>query len=328
MRRTLLLAALSLVGTAACVDAVAPDDLTDDASDAVAGTPDELALLRFVNDPSTTESTLDVHVALDKRAAAGIIAHRNGADATLGTSDDHLFASAAEVDAIPYVGASAMSKLTAYAKAGGWVQDGELFGTFDGVPFTVAQARATITYVNATSADTLHNGLKLDARAVNSIVAARPITTLARLSSLYYVGASALTKIENAASPATCDDSALIAQLKATTPGMLLLSESDYPLDVVSWPGQGTAADSPAAFLQLLNRAPSTSIVPDTFDNMMTRFGYESDAAKVDALRGLFQGNLTDLHVWQVDLIQVHDYVVGTSKCGSLIGVTAISIET
>jgi hypothetical protein len=325
MRRTFLAAVLALVPTAACVDSAATDETTD----AVAGTPDELALLRFVNDASTTESILDVQVALDRRAATGIIAHRNGADGTLGTADDDLFDSAAEVDAIPYVGASAMSKLTAYANANGWVKDGELFGTFDGVPFTVAQARATITYVNAATADTLHNGLKLDIRAVNSIEAAKPITTLARLSSLYYVGASALTKIENAAlPPPACDDSALIAQLQAVTPGMLLLSESDYPIDVVSWPGRGTAADTSAAFLELLDKAPATSIVPDTFDNMMTRFGYESDAAKVDQLRGLFQGNLTDIHAWDVDLIQVHDYVVGVSKCGTLIGVTSTSIET
>jgi hypothetical protein len=323
MRRTVFVAVLSL-SAAACVDAVQ----TDEASDAVAGTPDELALTRFLNDASTTESVLDVQVALDKRAAHNLVAHRNGADGVLGTADDDLFDSSAEVDAIPYVGMATMTKLTAYANAGGWVKDGELFGTFDGVPFTVAQARATIPYVNSASVQALDGSVGLDARAVKSIVAARPIATLAQLSSLYYVGASALTKIRNAASPSTCDDRELLAQLKATTPGMLLLSESDYPLDVVSWPGQGAAGATPAAFLQLLDRAPSTSIVPDTFDHMMTRFGYESDAAKVEQLRALFQDNLTDLHVWQVDLIQVHDYVVGVSKCGALIGVTAISIET
>ena len=326
--RTAVLVALALVPVAACVDAVGTDLDTDTSTDAIAGTPDELALLRFLNDASTTQSILDVQVALDSRAATNLIAHRNGPDGMLGTADDDLFDSSAEVDAVPYVGASAMAKLTAYADAGGWVQDGELFGTFDGVPFTVAQARATIAFVNSATSDTLHTTVKLDARAVTSIVAARPIATLARLAGLYYVGTSALTKIENHASPATCDDGALVAQLQATVPGMLLLSESDYPLDVVSWPGQATAADSPAAFLQLLGRAPTTSIVPDTFDDMMTRFGYESDAAKVDELRNLFLGNLTDLHVWQVDLIQVHDYVVGVSKCGTLVGVTAISIET
>jgi len=328
MRRIALLVATALLPAAACVDAVGTDADTGTTTDAIAGTPDELALLRFLNDASTTQSILDVQVALDSRAATNLIAHRNGPDGMLGTADDNLFDSSAEVDAVPYVGASAMAKLTAYANAGGWVQDGELFGTFDGVPFTVAQARATITFVESATSDTLHTTVKLDARAVTSIVAARPIATLAQLAGLYYVGTSALTKIESYASPATCDDSALMAQLATTTDGMLLLSESDRQPTPEQWVGKGAAGDSPATFLQLLGDPATMSIVPDTFDNMMTRYGYESPPAKVDELRNLFLGNLSDIHVYQVDLIDVQDYMVGVSKCGSLIGVMAISVET
>src|SRR6185437_8579783 len=187
---------LSLV-SAACVDGAPATDDSSSEHD-VAGTPDELALLRFVNDDTTTTQILDVTVGLDSRAATNIMAHRNGPDQIFGTADDNLFDSAAEVDSVSYVGATAMAKLIAFADANGWVKDGELFGTFDGVPFTVAEARATITYVNGASQSTLHDGIKLDSRAVTSILAARPIATLATLSSLYYVGGSALTKIKTA----------------------------------------------------------------------------------------------------------------------------------
>ena len=317
-------AALSLMSAAACVDDVATDDGEHD----VAGTPDELALTRFLNDNSTTIQILDVQVGLDSRAANNLITHRNGPDQLFPSADDNLYDSAAEVDSVSYVGASAMSKLTAYANAGGWVKDGELFGTFDGVPFTVAEARATITYVNTATTATLHEGIKLDSRAVNSIVAARPIATLATLSTLYYVGGSALTKIKTAASPApSCSDAQLLTDLAADCKGMLLLSESDREPTVVSYAGAGGRQDTPAQFLTVLAMAPGTSIVPDTLDHMMERYGYESTPEQVAALKATLAG-LTDIHVYQVGLIEVQDFIVGTSACGNLVGVMAISVET
>lgn len=326
MRIAVALAAVLPLATAACVvDGAAT---TDDSEHDVAGTPDELALTRFLNDGATTVDVLDVQVALDSRAARNLIAHRNGPDGVFGNADDDHFDSAAEVDAVPYVGATALTRMIAFADAHGYVQDGELFGTFDGVSFTVAEARASITYVNTATQTTLHDGIKLDSRAVSSILAARPIASLATLSSLYYVGGTALTKIKLASEPApTCTDDALVASLAAACKGMLLLSESDREPVAMSWPNGAGKQDAPAAFLQLLNLPATTSIVPDTYDHMLERYGYESTPEQVAALKALLDG-LTDLHVWQVGTIEVQDYIVGTSPCGGLVGVMAISIET
>ena len=84
----------------------------------------DAATLALVNDPATTFERLDIDVALDRRAAANIIAHRAGADAMAGTADDQLFASIAELDAISYVGPSALNDLAAYALAHGYGDDG------------------------------------------------------------------------------------------------------------------------------------------------------------------------------------------------------------
>jgi hypothetical protein len=243
MRHSILFAtALSLSLVAGCTD----DDLA--ATDlAVAGTPDELALLRFVNDASTTVDVLDVQVMLDSRAAKNIIAHRDGGDR---------FDSIDEVDAIAYVGPAALDKLVAFARAGGWVHDDELFGTFDGVSFTVAEARAAITLVNTATDATLRDTVKLDSRAVRSIVDARPVLTMAELADLYYVGNAMMTRIRT------------------------------------------------------------------------IRLGYSNESVPVEALRRYLVENLTDIRVYEVGLIQVHDYIVGVSRCGGLVGVTAISIET
>src|SRR5262245_2205005 len=120
MRHAVVVAAVLSLAAAACVSDVAD---TSDSEHDVAGTPDELALLRFVNDDTTTTQILDVTVGLDSRAAANIMAHRNGPDQIFGTADDNLFDSAAEVDAVPYVGATAMAKMIAFANANGWVKD-------------------------------------------------------------------------------------------------------------------------------------------------------------------------------------------------------------
>jgi hypothetical protein len=317
----LFAATLSL---AACV-AEDPSEV----SQAVAGTPDELALLRFLADPSTTVAVLDEQVPLDRRAAQNLIAHRDGADGVAGTADDDAFGSAAEVDAVAYVGPAAMDALVGYAIAGDWVSEDEVFGTFDGVVFTVSEARAAVDLANQATETELRGEVGLDARAARNIIAARPVPAMSALAAVPYVGPAMMGRIHaHVAMPTSCSDDALVARIDAATDGLWLLSESDYPLDPVSYPGQGGAASSPAAMLQLLGLPPSTPVNLETFDRMMERLGYSNEPAQVAALRALMEENLTGLVFYEVGTIQVHAYVVGVTECGGLVGFTSISIET
>ncbi len=161
-------------------------DLTADTSGALLdGSPDAIGLVRFVNDSATTFVMLDVDVALDRRAAEGLVAGRP-------------FDSVADIDAVPYVGASALGKLMAYAREAGYVPEGDdLLGTYDGVSFTAAEAARALTIVNEESDGVLRGEVGLDSRAVNSIVNGRPIHTVAELADLYYVGTAMLNRIKN-----------------------------------------------------------------------------------------------------------------------------------
>jgi DNA uptake protein ComE-like DNA-binding protein len=67
----------------------------------------ERAILGLVNHPDTTESLLDVDVGLDRRAATNIIAARP-------------FANLAALDAVSYVGPTALDALAAYGLAHGY----------------------------------------------------------------------------------------------------------------------------------------------------------------------------------------------------------------
>jgi hypothetical protein len=81
------------------------------------GTPEACGILAVANGAS--EHTLNNDVGLDSRAADNIVAARVGDDGVAGTSDDVVFTTLAQLDAVPYVGPVAFKKLLAYAKAQG-----------------------------------------------------------------------------------------------------------------------------------------------------------------------------------------------------------------
>lgn len=83
----------------------------------VEGTDEACAVLRAANEASLDE--LDEGAALDSRAAKAIAAARAGEDGRAGTLDDQIFATLAELDAVPYVANTAFRKLRRHAAATG-----------------------------------------------------------------------------------------------------------------------------------------------------------------------------------------------------------------
>jgi hypothetical protein len=172
----------------------------------VSGTPESVGLLDFLNDAATDFDVLDLDVGLDRRAAGNLISHRNGGDDLFGTTDDDLFSSVREVDAVRWVGPRSIERMVEFASVLGFVPTGtDHLGTWDGVDFTVDQADATVDLVNNASESTLDYDLGLNSRAVNSILEAGHLESVEELAALYYVGKSAL-KILKTAANAVQDD--------------------------------------------------------------------------------------------------------------------------
>jgi hypothetical protein len=162
------------------------------------GTPEGVALLAFLNAESTTFVMLDDEVPLDKRAAGNLIAHRDGGDATWGTTDDDLYSDLDEVDLVRWVGPATIDRLVDHVVRRGLVPaEDDILGTWDGVRFTVAEATAVIELANTAGPNTLDDNIRLDSRAADSIVDARPVSTIAEIAGLYYVGRSALNKLKD-----------------------------------------------------------------------------------------------------------------------------------
>jgi DNA uptake protein ComE-like DNA-binding protein len=167
----------------------------------VEGSAVAIGLLDFMNDHGHDGALLDHDIGLDRRASEAIVAHRLGPDARQGTDDDGIFSTLAELDAVSWVGPASMQKLAGYADALGYMQQQQrTVGCFEGVTFTFDKAERTLLLVNTMSAHGLDHQVKLDRRAVDSIVAARPIRSIAELSELYWVGPSALARLEAHAS--------------------------------------------------------------------------------------------------------------------------------
>lgn len=192
MRSTQLLSLFLMTALAGCV---ADRGLSEDevSVGALEGTREGYGVLRLLNDGEGTSFTfLDDDVALERRAAQNLIAHRDGADGIFGTRDDDLFDTIAEVDAVPYVGAAALARLVEFAQWNDYVPgDDQRLGTFDGVAFTYGEADRVLGFVNAASEAELR-ATGIPSRAVTSILAARPFLTIPTLADAYYVGTRTL----------------------------------------------------------------------------------------------------------------------------------------
>ena len=112
---------VSYVGAATLAQLIAYAKTWVDQGGATTGSGSKL--VAFLNHPSTTLEVLDIDVGLNKSAASALIAHRNGPDGIAGTADDDPFDDEAEVDAVPYVGPSALATLEAWAAS--WVEPDE-----------------------------------------------------------------------------------------------------------------------------------------------------------------------------------------------------------
>lgn len=197
---------LSLVALPALLVACGPARSTDSASATDLGQRIELTadgesrVLWAANTQS--QETLDDDVGLDARAAANIVAARNGLDGVLGTDDDTLFNSIEGLDAVAYVGPSALAALDTWAEANGpgAARPDEVELYVHGYLAGGINASRILSVANTASLEALDDTIRLDARAATAIVEARdiaPLATLEELDALSYVGQSAFLALFN-----------------------------------------------------------------------------------------------------------------------------------
>jgi len=273
----------------------------------------------------------ELNGVLDNRAATALIAARP-------------FASVTAMGPVSYVGASALAALRG-ASYGWWsamhMTTAPLAGTFDSVAFDEATATTALAIANqATVAQLTAHGVTTSAGG--AIVAARPFTTLAAVSNVSGVGTATMRALAAYASSGTwgvmtCTNG-FVAAAQPLVGQLLFLSESDRPIEIVSYPGAGASAPTAASILALVSEEAGMTVEQRDVANYYVAFEpgtAGADGTTVMALENAVSANLTDLVYVAVSLphsdpyhSEVRVYLLGRDGCGNLVGLKSIAVET
>jgi hypothetical protein len=124
-------------------------------------------------------------------------------------------------------------------------------------------------------------------------------------------------------------------QLKQASNGLLFLSETDAPFEVIDWSAQGEL--TPAKLLQLTNHPPDAPLEMLAVDDFFARATQEEDwheeeeretVKRFQNLVSVLKQNLSQLQVYRVGNTNIDAYIVGVTPGGELAGLSTKLVET
>ena len=127
----------------------------------------------------------------------------------------------------------------------------------------------------------------------------------------------------------------IATQLKQVSNGLLFLSESDAPFEVISWQTQGEL--TPAKLLQLTNHPPDAPVKVASVDDFFARATQEEDwhdqeeretVKQFQNLVSVLKQNLSQLQVYRVGNTNIEAYIVGMTPSGDWTGLSTKLVET
>ncbi|MEG3939839.1 nuclease A inhibitor family protein [Microcoleus sp. S36b_A3] len=130
-------------------------------------------------------------------------------------------------------------------------------------------------------------------------------------------------------------DSTITTQLSSATQGLLFLSETDAPFEVIHWPAQGEL--TPPKLLQLTGHPPDAPVEQRTVDDFFAiataeeTWHDEEERETVQRFQNLvsvLKQNLSQLQVYRVGSIEIDVYIVGVPQSGDWAGLSTQVVET
>ncbi|MDX2020571.1 MAG: nuclease A inhibitor family protein [Deltaproteobacteria bacterium] len=128
---------------------------------------------------------------------------------------------------------------------------------------------------------------------------------------------------------------AIVKALQKATEGLLFMSESDYPFDVLYWRKPG---GSPTAAKVALLAGEDPNLVEERtvdafFDGAATPQDWQSAdelavVTRYQELVALLKSKLRKLKVYRFGRVQIHAYVVGVTSAGNWVALKTTQIET
>ena len=115
------------------------------------------------------------------------------------------------------------------------------------------------------------------------------------------------------------DDEQVLERLSRAAAGLLFMSESDYPFELIQWDGQ---TEPTAEFIRHVAGEAEDSPVEQL------EVGQFLNAGRYQRLLLALQRELSDLRAYKVGRINMPVYLVGRSREGSWLGVATRVVET
>ena len=124
-------------------------------------------------------------------------------------------------------------------------------------------------------------------------------------------------------------------QFQQASKGLLFLSESDAPFEVIHWPAQGEL--TPPKLLQLTGHPPDAPVELRTVDDFFAIATQEEDWHDQDEretvqrfhnLVSILKQNLSQLQVYRVGSTDIEAYIVGVTDGGEWAGLSTKLVET
>lgn len=130
-------------------------------------------------------------------------------------------------------------------------------------------------------------------------------------------------------------DEQITAELKQASAKLLMMSESDYPFDVVCW--KQTAEPSADFLRRMAAQSPDASVATESIEDFFraATTEHEGQSAEsrqsVEEFRALTQAltkNLRDVRVYKVGTVNMPVYIVGRAPSGHWLGLSTRVVET
>lgn len=115
-------------------------------------------------------------------------------------------------------------------------------------------------------------------------------------------------------------DKQVLEELKNASTGLLVMSESDCPFELIQWSGETPITSQ---YLCDISDRPAGTRIEETDTK---RFFGENE--RFQKLQAVIESNLTDVKVYKVGTINIPVYIVGRSPEGNWLGVSTRLIQT
>jgi hypothetical protein len=126
----------------------------------------------------------------------------------------------------------------------------------------------------------------------------------------------------------------IVEKLKEASTGLLMMSESDYPFEVVQW--EGAAPATQEKILQLTD-SQNLQVEVVELDYLFRNCAFEQewhnelqkkDVKRYQTLMQTLKDNLSDISVYRVGQINIDAYIIGQTQNGDLAGLVTKLVET